>query len=358
MASITKRMAKNGDVTYRALIRKRGCPAQSATFKSITKAREWERQTEAAIVEGKYFGRLKAQKHTIGEAIDRYIKRNLPLLKPYTAYNWLPKLNWWKEAIGWRRLSDLTPALLIETRDKLSEKVTRGQRLSPSAQNRYMTALQVVISKAYKEWEWIEVDPFVRVKKLPEPKGRVRYLDDEERERLLEACRDSQVQSPYLYPAVVIAMSTGARKNEIMSLRWENVDLKARRAILQETKNGERRSIPLVEEAYETMKELYDNKKSDIWVFPNRYNDGHFQIAYSWDIARRLAGITNFRFHDLRHTCASYLAMNGATMGEIADVLGHKTLQMTKRYSHFSDAHKQSVVESMNKKIFNNKEEK
>jgi integrase len=185
---------------------------------------------------------------------------------------------------------------------------------------------------------------------MKEGKPRVRFLSDEERENLLNACKNAN--NPYLYPAVIIALSTGARKMEVLSLKWDNVDLQNGRAVLQETKNGERRSIPLVVEALKVLKELYNQRKSDIWVFPSLDKTKPFDITRSWRNALKEAKIENFRFHDLRHTTASYLAMNGASMGEIADILGHKTLQMVKRYSHLSDEHKRGVVESMNKKIF------
>ena len=79
----------------------------------------------------------------------------------------------------------------------------------------------------------------------------------------------------------------------------------------------------------------------------------HFaQLAVQYYVAGRSAAIENFRFHDLRHSAASYLAMGGASLAEIAEILGHKTLQMVKRYSHLSNAHVSSVVSKMNEQIF------
>ena len=352
MANIEKRISSKGEISYRAKVRLKGCPPQSATFDSITKAKKWAKRVETEISDGKYLGKIEAGKHTITETIDRYLKRNLPLLKPDTAYVWGLQLDWWKKQIGDYTLADLTPALLVETRDKLDERTVKGRIISSATKNRYMTAFQTVISTAYKEWGWLENNPFSRIKKLPEPKGRVRYLSDDERERLLTACKGKDIATPYLYPAVVIAMSTGARKNEILTLSWENVDLLNRRAILKDTKNGENRSIPLVEAAHKVMQGLYDTRKSDVWVFPSTDGKGTFDITKGWLRAIKNAKIKDFRFHDLRHTCASYLAMNGASLGEIAEVLGHKTLQMTKRYTHLSDAHIQNIVSKMNKKVF------
>jgi len=357
MANIEKRTGKNG-VGYRAKVRLKGCPPITATFDSITKAKDWVSKIERKVKDGKYLSEIESRKHTLGEAIDRYITKVLPT-KPKMVYNWGLILNYWKGQASGKSLFDITTPFLIEQRDKLAERRIRKTKKDPEGKpmalatiNRYMGVLQVVLSVAYKEWEWIDKNPFDRLRKLPEKNQRVRYLSDDERERLLIACQDKAIETPYLYPAVIMAILTGARKMEILTLRWENVDLQNGRAILQETKNGERRTIPIVGKAYELMRGLHSTRKSDEWVFPSRDKTRPFDITRAWKRALKLAGITNFKFHDLRHTCASYLAMEGKSMGEIAAVLGHKTLQMTKRYAHLSDAHIQSVVEGMNHKLF------
>jgi integrase len=142
-----------------------------------------------------------------------------------------------------------------------------------------------------------------------------------------------------------------------MNLTWADIDFSNRRIILEETKNGERRAAPLVGKAFELLDELRKNKVRRIdtnLVFPGIHamNKGSASIRTAFLFALKKAKIENFKFHDLRHSAASYLAMNGATLAEIAAVLGHKTLAMVKRYAHLSDTHVSSVVESMNKKIF------
>ena len=192
---------------------------------------------------------------------------------------------------------------------------------------------------------------FFRVKKLQEPKGRVRYLTKEEREALLTECQNAK--NPYLYTATIVALSTGARKMEVLGLKWEDVDLPNERAVLQDTKNGERRSINLIGEVKRLIETLYENRrKSDVYVFPSLDGKKPFDITRSWREAIKRAGIKDFRFHDLRHTTASYLAMQGKSSGELAEVLGHKTLQMVKRYAHLSDEHKKTLTADMNKAIF------
>lgn len=216
---------------------------------------------------------------------------------------------------------------------------------------RYMAALSHAMTVAAKEWEWLEDSPISKIYKLKEPRGRVRFLSDDERVKLLQACKESQ--SEFLYLIVVLALSTGARKMEIVRLKWGDINLESQAIILHETKNGERRLLPLIGHAYEMMKKYAEAMHTHKdWVFPSKNGMNPIDIKSLWETAIKKAGIEDFRFHDLRHSAASYLAMSGASMNEIAEVLGHKTLQMVKRYSHLSDAHTARVVERMNNKIF------
>ena len=199
----------------------------------------------------------------------------------------------------------------------------------------------------------MEDSPMRKVTKPREPRGRVRFLSDEERIRLLESCKESS--SPYLYPVVVLALSTGMRSGEIMGLTWDNVDLNRGRAILHETKNGERRAVALKGHALELLKELGKVRRIDSnLLFPAKETKTTkpIDLRKPWEAAVQKTELHDFRFHDLRHSAASYLAMNGASLAEIAEVLGHKTLQMVKRYAHLSEGHTARVVESMNQKIF------
>ena len=122
---------------------------------------------------------------------------------------------------------------------------------------------------------------------------------------------------------------------------------------LHETKNGERRVLPLVGHALELIKQLSKVRHLNCnLVFPGKNLKNPVDLRTPFANALRRADIHNFRWHDLRHSCASYLAMNGASLAEIAEVLGHKTLSMVKRYSHLSEAHTSKVVSRMNEAIF------
>lgn len=352
MATIETRRNEDGTTGYRAKVRLKGFPSESATFERKTDAKEWAKQTEASMRQGRHFKTAEAKKHTLGELIDRYLLE-LAKKNPKRFVDVKPLLVWWKGEIGVYLLSDVSRALIIEQRDKLLNTKGRNvERRSNSTINRYMTALGNAFTVATNEWEWMEENPMRKISKLSEPRGRVRFLDDEERERLLDACKASV--SPYLHTLVVLALSTGARQGEILNLRWNDVDWQRRVITLHDTKNNERRLLPLVHYALQLMEEhnKVRNITSDL-VFPSPSKP---QIPWdsrsAWEAALKRANIDNFRFHDLRHSAASYLAMNGASLAEIAEVLGHKTLQMVKRYAHLSEAHTARVVQRMNERIF------
>jgi integrase len=259
---------------------------------------------------------------------------------------------WWKDQLGEYTLADTSPALIAECRDRLREGNTHlKKQRSPATVNRYLAALSHCFSIAVKEWGWLDDSPMRKVRKMQEPRGRVRFLSEEERPALLDACSNSE--NPYLYSIVVLALSTGARQGEILSLKWDQVDFKRGQITLFETKNNEIRSLPLVGHALKQIKDISKVRRIDTdLIFPGKRKNQPIDIRHWWNIALKEAKIKNFRFHDLRHSAASYLAMNGATLTEIADILGHKTLQMVKRYSHLTEQHTSKVVAKMNKQIF------
>jgi integrase len=366
MASIEKRISAGGP-SFRVKVRLKGHPPQWATFERLTDAKRWAQQTEAAIREGRYFATTEAKRHTLAELLDRYLREVMPR-KPKSAKDQTRQLQWWKAQLGSYSLADVTPSLLAEYRDKLAAGTLPDGRMSrdvvrdgkstaeqaeprsPSTVLRYMAALSHVFTIGVKEWGWLDSNPLLKVTKPTAPRGRVRFLSDDERVALLAECK----AHPDLYLAVVLALSTGARQMEIMGLKWSQVDLSRNVITLYETKNGEIRALPLVHHAYELMQERAKVRRIDTpLLFPARQRaDKPLDLRSPFEKALERAKIENFRWHDLRHSCASYLAMNGASLAEIAEVLGHKTLQMVKRYAHLSHAHTAKVVEHMNQRIF------
>ncbi len=354
MATIRTRKTSKGETRHTVIVRLKGHPQETATFARLTDAKKWEQNTESAIREGRYFKSAEARRHTFADMIEKYKLDVLPRKSENMQKKQSSQLDWWKEKLGPYTLADVTPARITEARDELARTEVRGgTSRSPASVNRYLAALSHAFSIAMKEWGWIEHSPMKKVGRFKEPRGRVRFLSDDERKRLFEVCRKSK--EPLLFPIVVLAASTGARDSEILNLRWGDIDFQRNLAITHDTKNEERRALPLAGLALEELTKLSQVRRIDTdLVFPDRSGTRPIRRRKPWEEAVKVAQLENFKFHDLRHTAASYLAMNGATLAELAEILGHKTLQMVKRYAHLTEQHTSKVVAKMNEKMFSN----
>jgi integrase len=359
MANIQERKSKDGKISYRVQVRLSGHLPQSATFDRKTDAKRWVSETEAAMREGRYFKTNESRKHTLADMCERYTRDILPSKSTSLQRGQKQQLAWWKSRIGYCTLGDVTPALIAEQRDYLAKygsKQSSGEdevRLpTPATVVRYLAALSAAFSQAVNEWGWIETSPMSKVKKPREPNGRIRFLSDDERKRLLEACQNSAC--PYLYPVVLVAISTCARYGEILGLKWSHIEFERSRAVLFGTKNGENRAISLSPQVMIELRQLHQSRIPDTeFVFASeRVPSKPIELRAPWHKALLEANINEFRFHDLRHTAASYLAMAGATSVELSEILGHKTLAMVKRYAHLSETHTRLVVDKMNQKLF------
>lgn len=350
MKGIDKRTHKDGSVSYRARVRIKGHPVLIQSFASKTLAMKWKRDTESAIERGIFTYDKPGNKHTLSELIDRYIEKVLPT-KPKNARNARQHLLWWKQELGSYLLSDIKPNLISQKRDDLlSSPTCKGKSRSSTTVVRYLASLSHAFSIAMRDWEWMEENPVRKISKPKISNERTRFLNDEERARLIKACQESE--SKGLYPVVILALSTGMRRGEILNLKWNDVDLMQGSILLQTTKNGERRFIPLVGTALDLLRSRHINQSIDSLVFPALHSSSKpIDIRSAWETALQKAKISNFRFHDLRHTAASYLAMNQASLLEIGTLLGHKTIQMTKRYSHLSNEHIYALSKVLHNKL-------
>lgn len=338
MASIEKRKTSKGEVRYRAVIRRKGYPPQRQTFSRRTDATKWIKQTEAEIEQGVHLKTVESKKHTLNELIERYIKYHIR--EDRKDRKRIPQLKWWQAQLGDYLLSQMTAPRLAIMKEEL------GKDKANATVNRYFAALSHVFTMAVNEWEWMDENPIRKIKKLKEPRGRVRFLNKEERKRLLKACKNSEVKE--LYPVVILAISTGMRQGEILNLKWEDIDIKNSKCILHETKNGERRAVPFPKQVKdELIKWKKVRKINSKLAFSGKNPKTPIFIRKPWMEAVKETGLEDFRFHDLRHSAASYLAMSGASLAEIAEILGHKTLQMVQRYAHLSEGHTAGVVERM-----------
>lgn len=350
MATIEERKNDNGETSYRVKVRLRGHPVATATFKRKTDAKQWAQDTESQIRKGQYFKTSESKRHTLRELLQRYSDEHLANSskgKRHIAEQ-RRQLDWLSSDIGDYMLFDLTSSLIIASRARLLKRVVRGKPLTKATANRYMATLSHALSIGVREFEWLDDNPMRKIKKLDEPRGRVRFLSKDERTQLLTAAK----ADASLYLIIVLAISTGARKGELLSLTWDAVDLERGLMTFHETKNGERRTVPLQGHALELMKE-HKAKSTSRYVFRARTADKPMLVDKPFQQLVQKVGLQDFRFHDLRHSAASELAMNGASLGEIAAVLGHKTLAMVQRYAHHSEQHTSEVVASMNARIFN-----
>ncbi|ETW92045.1 MAG: hypothetical protein ETSY1_45450 [Candidatus Entotheonella factor] len=233
MASIKKTTNKDGRTVYRVRIRHKNQPTQTATFSKLADAKKWIHLTETSVLEGRHFPIAEAKRHTVAELIDRYAYEIMPRKRPSTVYSEKYRLEWWREQLGSRLLIDITPPVIIEERNKLA------RNHADSTVNRYLAILSHMFTIAIKEWQWLDDNPVHKVSKLKEPHHRTRFLSDEERRALLIACKQSR--NPHLYTVVILALSTRARRGELLGMTWQNIDLQRGIILLEDTKNGERR---------------------------------------------------------------------------------------------------------------------
>jgi len=350
LASIIKQEGANG-FRWRAQVRRKGYEQQSAYFARKTDAERWARDVESKIDAGKHLTGAESKKHSVAELIDRYCLEVLPHKK--SAKDQHQQLGVWKKLLGDLRLSEVTTDRILAARKSISKHTGRStDRVSNGTINRYWAAMSHVFEVASREYGWLEQNPMNRVKKLKEPRGRVRFLDAGERSALFDACAASK--NRYLETIVLIALTTGMRRGEILGLTWDRINLETGLVIIEEPKNGQRRSnhiLKIIRDRLEAIKE--NTAIQSGFVFPNRNGLKPIDIKSAWYTAVKDAGLEDFRFHDLRHTAASYIAMDGGTVPEIAAVLGHKSFQMASRYAHLSEGHTKSILEKTMTKVLN-----
>lgn len=293
---------------------------------------------------------LKARK--LSDAIDRYLSDSLPT-RPANARNVEQHLKWWSAQLGHRQLVDVTSKEIADCRDKLlKEPSYRGSQRAPATVVRYLSSLSSVLETAIKEWHWIEKNPVKLIRKPTVSNARTRFLSEDECKKLLACCKESR--NPYLYSIVVIALTTGMRRGEILGIRWHDIDFEKKLVVLPKTKNGSIRYVPMVGVTYQIFKGLYDAETiidSSFHIFPSLNLQRYLDIRSAWLFALKRASITNFKFHDLRHSCASFLAMSGASQRDIAEILGHRDLRMTHRYSHLTQNHLAETLEKATEKF-------
>ena len=358
MATIRERVDSKGNKTYHVQVRIQGFPPQTQTFDSKTMAKQWASEIESRIRNNTCINFAEAKQRTVRDLLERYRDEILIPHRPRSAKDQTQQLEWWIKKIGAFSLANITPALIAKYRDELANTPVGNHNIKrPRAAAtvvRYLAVLSRAFNVAVMEWGWISESPVAKVSKPKVKNDRVRYLSEQELDSLLNAANQSA--NPYLSTIVLIAVATGMRYSEIMNLRWRDITLNRDEntalIILEKTKNDERRGVPLVGAACQAVLSLRKKvPQSGIvseLLFPSMDRpEKPVEIRKAWETALKRAQIENFRFHDLRHTTASYLAMDGATAPEIAEILGHKDLQMVKRYAHLGKEHITKVMQRL-----------
>ena len=304
----------------------------------LTSAKHIASELKSRIIRGEYIP-LKEENLTFKEIARKYLewyRSSRPHLRKRTLREMERKIALLNSYFGRMevvRISEWT----IE--NYKSKRIKEG--VKPSTVNNELSTLRAVLRKA-KEWGLISKDP-PKVRMFKVSDERVRFLSPEELRRLLDAC------PPYFRPLVEFAVLTGLRASELLSLRWENVNIEGEyiEITARTTKTKETRRIPLSPRAVEILKELKAKQKEKGidhgYVFTNRMGKPYSVEGQGYKrvfkTACKKAGIEDFRFHDLRHTFASYLVMSGVDLYTVQELMRHKTPQMTKRYAHLSPEH-------------------
>ncbi len=340
MATINERKTANGTIKYRAKVRMNGLEF-SKTFARKTDAKEWIASTETKIREGELTGGAVYRKKTLSEAVAKFKKQKESMSAHWKNYKF--HFKYLENNYGKVKIENFTPAKIAEIRDRLKDE---GR--SNATVNRYLSTLSSLFNTIVKEWMWLNANPCRNIKKLREDNARERFLTKDEISKLLAVAKQ-ETKLP-MYPILLIAVRTGMRRGEILNLKWTDIDYDNGLIIIQRTKNGDKRSVPLTLEIKEALEVYGKVRRLDTQlVFPSPTKPSvppEIKNEFANIIAK--AEITDFRFHDLRHTAASYMAMSGASLLDIASILGHRTMHMVKRYSHLTKSHERSVIERMN----------
>lgn len=270
---------------------------------------------------GQYLEYSKANKKP------RTAKRDEVSLKPLEAY------------FGGKLLSEINPFMIEGYKKKRKEEGVTVRTV-----NIELACLRHMFNMAIK-WGKSQKNPIREVKLFKEPEGKDRILSPDEEIGLLEAVRNSK-KAKHLEPVIIAALQTGMRKGEILSLKWANVDFVNRLIIVEGTKSGYLRKIPMNKLLTETLDRIRKENDGE-FVFMGKNGKPYKSFRSAWEHALEKAKIENLTFHSLRHTFGTRLGMAGVDIKTIQELMGHRDIKMTIRYSHPTAEHKRKAVEML-----------
>ena len=355
MATFITYNGKKG-TTIKAIVRIKGYKTKCKSFSGITLAKAWAKKIEAAMEDGSYKEESAAQtklKKVHIELLSELIKHFKETIAPtrYTdAHKYNCMYDWWIDKIGNIKVVNLTASDLSACKQiLLTEKIETGQPRKANTINKYLMCLSTVLTYARDELELIEYNPMSKVKIVPKPDGRKRYLSIEELALYLSACKK---EPEMIYLFVLLALGTGGRYTEVQTLKVENIDFINQRVFYIDTKNGTSRALYIDNDVMDFLKKyLEKNNIKSGYIFKGKRKDAlPFIRGRVYEIIKE-CGLENFTVHDMRHTFASYAAMNGASLLEIAEMLGQTAITVTRNYTHLTQKHIDNVVKGFVKKI-------
>ena len=320
---------------FNVQVRRDGHPPLSDTFKTRTEAKAWATKIEGDIDQGKHYGLSRVR--TVADAVDAFAASKNTIK---TADDRDRHLAWWREAFGNRKLFHFNADVVEQGRERLvAENIERNptkpvRHRAPQTVRHYLMSLSSCMDYAKRKKRWIEKNPVSDIDAPPVSPGRIRWLAPDERKRLLAACDKSG--NPDLALVVRIALASGARQAEVLFLRWPMLDLQRECAFLPTSKTGEPRVLPLPGSVAMALRARAKVRQigGDL-VFPSPANPKRPRnIWQAWDVARKLANLPDFRFHDLRHSAATEMLRAGVDSRIVATVLGHRSMNMMRRYAH------------------------
>jgi integrase len=310
MASITKRGSK-----WQVRICRKNSPAICKSFSLQRDAQTWARNIELQLERGEALGRETVLLSTL---MQRYLSSVSPNKKGHKQE--VHRIEaWLRHPLSRREAASIKSADIAAYRDKRLAEGRAGASVRIE-----LSLLSSVFFYAKQEWGYTSlVNPVADIKRPPPAKGRERRLEPGELDRLLV-----EAQGTVMYPLILLAIETAMRAGELTSLEWGNIDLSKRVALLPDTKNGEKRLVPLSSKALEVLRNLRSEGEK---VFPFEHS---YTISNAFKRLTTKAGITGLRFHDLRHEAVSRLFERRFNVIEVASISGHKSMQMLARYTH------------------------
>lgn len=329
-----------------ATVRVRPYKSTSRQFATRAEAREWGDRHEADLKKRRQRSRApipSLPRLTLGQLITEYLAD--PDTQSLRTYDGVQRImEWWANHYGGERVISFGPMALREARARLMP----GRQ--PATVNRYLSMLRAC-------WKFgINTELVPRDCQWPtrlmlkEPPGRTRFLSDDELERLLKAADE---YSPLMAAAVRISVGCGVRRSELLRIRWADVDLRSKTLRVLLSKNDEARTVHIPDSIAASIVSLRAVPVLGTTVLCDERGQpvDRFWLEYHWRELRARACLVDFRWHDLRHSCASLLAQNRANLLEIGTVLGHKSTTATRRYAHLVQGAPVTGHEALDKKL-------